>query len=133
MSWGDGSMDWAELRDLVDALPEDSATKAAESGDVDGRRWTQGTYIQAANYNAMLMLIRVMWAAHLKGSPPEMELIDPPAQAQDEQAVELAAAREARNRAYLDRMRPQRDTTDTKAEGAAVQEWQNKIRELERA
>lgn len=66
MSWGEGSMNWAELRDLVEHLPEDSATKAATAGDVEGRRWTQSTYLQAAQYNALLLMIRVLWAAHLK-------------------------------------------------------------------
>ncbi|SCD77488.1 hypothetical protein GA0115253_101704, partial [Streptomyces sp. Termitarium-T10T-6] len=63
MSWGEGSMNWAELRDLVQHLPEDSATKAAAAGDVDGRRWTQNTYLHAAQYNALLLMIRVLWAA----------------------------------------------------------------------
>src|SRR5690606_23379614 len=52
MSWGEGSMNWAELRDLVTALPEDSATKAALAGDVEGRRWDSATFLAAAQYNA---------------------------------------------------------------------------------
>jgi hypothetical protein len=126
MSWGEGSMNWAELRDLVDHLPEDSATKAASGGDVQGRRWNQSTYILAAQYNALLLMIRVLWAAHLKGDPPDMSSIDPPALEADEQRVEQEEAAARYSEALLNRYSPGR-THDPQA----IDHWASKIRELE--
>ncbi|MYX67356.1 hypothetical protein K388_05585 [Streptomyces sp. KhCrAH-43] len=126
MSWGEGSMNWAELRDLVDHLPEDSATKAASGGDVQGRRWNQSTYILAAQYNALLLMIRVLWAAHLKGDPPDMSSIDPPALEADEQRVEQEEAAVRRSEALLNRYSPGRADDQT-----AIDHWASKIRELE--
>ncbi|WP_405461682.1 hypothetical protein OG786_29495 [Streptomyces sp. NBC_00101] len=124
MSWGEGSMNWAELRDLVEHLPEDSATKAALAGDEDGRRWTQATYAAAATYNAVLLLIRVMWAAHLKGSPPDMDTISPPRLAADVEAEERAAAITAYHEQVLNRFSPGRapDTDDIDLWTARIQE-----------
>ncbi|MFG3136132.1 hypothetical protein ACGFZA_07900 [Streptomyces sp. NPDC048211] len=126
MSWGEGSMNWAELRDLVEALPEDSATRAASGGDVQGRRWTQDTYIQAATYNAVLLMIRVLWAAHLKGNPPDMSTIDPPQLEADERQVEQEKAAARYSEAVLDQYSPGR-THDQ----AAMDHWTQQIRELE--
>lgn len=126
MSWGEGSMNWAELRDLVDHLPDDSATKAASGGDVQGRRWSQSTYILAAQYNALLLMIRVLWAAHLKGDPPDMSSIDPPQLEADEQRVELEAAAARRSEALLNRYSPGRADDQT-----AIDHWVSKIRALE--
>ncbi|MFJ2110627.1 hypothetical protein ACIOEX_01640 [Streptomyces sp. NPDC087850] len=126
MSWGEGSMNWAELRDLVDALPEDSATKAALAGDVDGRRWTQSTYIGASTYNALLLLIRVMWVAHLKGKPPEMAAIDPP-QLQDDRQTALEAAGDQ----YVDALLAQYSPGAQPHDQEAIDYWAAKIRELE--
>lgn len=125
MSWGDGSMNWAELRDLVEHLPEDSATKAATGGDVDGRRWTQHTYVAASTYNALLLLIRVMWAAHLKGQPPDMTTIDPPRTEADICAEERARALTARNEAALNQLSSGRPD-----DSAEVAVWEARIREL---
>ncbi|MEC4016101.1 hypothetical protein [Streptomyces sp. H27-D2] len=122
-------MTWAELRDLIDGLPQESATKSALAGDVEGKRWSQDTYIGAAQYNVSLLMIRVLWAAHLKGSAPEMELMDPPRLEQDDRLAEAAAALDARNRAVLDRLRPQPVDEDP----AVRQEWLDKIRELEQS
>ncbi|MGW2113801.1 hypothetical protein [Streptomyces zhihengii] len=130
MSWGEGSMNWAELRDLVDHLPEDSATQAALLGDTEGRRWTQDTYIHAASYNALLMVIRVLWAAHLKGSPPDMHSVDPPVLEADEQAAEREAAAVARSEALLNRYSPGQTAASSQAE---IDYWNGKIRELEAA
>lgn len=129
MSWGEGSMNWAELRDLVEHLPEDSATKAAAAGDVDGRRWTQNTYIQAAHYNALLLMIRILWAAHLKGEPPDMPPVESPATEVDEQQAELEAAGAAYSEALLNQYSPGTTQTDQ----AEVDHWERKIRELEAA
>ncbi|MGW2594749.1 hypothetical protein ACWCXC_31405 [Streptomyces sp. NPDC001515] len=126
MSWGEGSMNWAELRDLVDALPEDSATRAATGGDVDGRRWTQNTYIQAAQYNALLLMIRVLWAAHLKGDPPDMSSIDPPQLEADERQAEQEAAAVQYSEALLDQYSPGK-----RNDSADIDHWATKIRELE--
>ncbi|MFJ8923849.1 hypothetical protein ACIREK_30780 [Streptomyces sp. NPDC102415] len=126
MSWGDGTMNWAELRDLVDHLPEDSATRAAIAGDDEGRRWTQTTYVAAATYNATLLMIRILWAAHLKGKPPDMDTIDPPRLAADMEAEERAAALTARHEKILDSFSPSR-TPDN--DDVAV--WETRIRELE--
>lgn len=119
-------MDWAELRDLVEALPEDSATKAALAGDAEGRRWRQDTYIHAATYNALLLLIRVMWAAHLKGDPPDMSIIDPPQLEEDEHQAQLDAASTRYSEALLDQYSPGRadDTAD-------IDYWAAQIRDLE--
>ncbi|WP_145503134.1 hypothetical protein [Streptomyces sp. CFMR 7] len=127
MSWGEGSMNWAELRDLVEHLPEDSATKAAAAGDVDGRRWTQGTYLQAATYNALLLMIRVLWAAHLKGEPPDM----PPVESPTTEADERQAAREAAAVAYSEALLNQYSPGTTQTDQAEIDYWEQKLRELE--
>lgn len=129
MSWGEGSMNWAELRDLVDALPEDSATKAALAGDAQGQRWPTGTFLLAAVYNALIMLIRVQWAAHLKGSPPQMEPVQPPQLGErdaDETATEEA---QRRSEEYLDSFSP----GTAQQEQQELEAWQARIRELEAA
>ncbi|MFS4103756.1 hypothetical protein [Streptomyces sp. PD-S100-1] len=120
-------MNWAELRDLVVALPEDSATKAALAGDMDGRRWTAATFLGAAQYNALLILIRILWAAHLKGHPPEMEPVDPPRMDAAEADDEARAAAQQRTEAYLDSFSPGRAHTDQ----AEIEDLQAKIRELD--
>ncbi|MEV4041420.1 hypothetical protein [Streptomyces sp. NPDC049744] len=130
MSTGEGSMNWAELRDLVVALPEDSATKAALAGDTEGRRWDSTTFLAAAQYNALLMLIRILWSAHLKGRPPQMEPIQPPALEAHEE--DDAAKEQARQRAeqYLDSFSPAHAREDDQAE---IDEWQARIAELDAA
>lgn len=129
MSWGEGSMNWAELRDLVTALPEDSATKAALAGDVEGRRWDSATFLAAAQYNALLMLVRILWTAHLKGRPPEMEPIQPPAL--EAHQVDDAATAQAQQRAeaYLDSFSPGRRQDDP----AEIDQWRARLAELEAA
>ncbi|MFJ6566650.1 hypothetical protein ACIQNU_04470 [Streptomyces sp. NPDC091292] len=127
MSWGEGSMNWAELRDLVDALPEDSATKAAASGDMEGRRWTQQTYIGAAQYNALIMLVRILWTAHLKGQPPDLDVIQPPRLAADDTRAELEAAGRGYSEAVLNQYSP----GTTPPDQAEIDHWAAKIRELE--
>ena len=129
MSTGEGSMNWAELRDLVQALPEDSATKAALAGDVDGRRWSSATFIGAAQYNAMLMLVRILWTAHLKGRPPEMEPIQAPRLERLEADDQAKAMAQQRAEAYLDSFSPGRAERDE----AEVELWQARLRELETA
>lgn len=119
-------MNWAELRDLVDALPEDSATKAAIAGDVNGRRWTQSTYIQASTYNATLLMIRILWAAHLKGQPPDMRVVEQPKREGDLRAEEEAAALTARNERFLSTYSPGTEHADQ----GDIDHWQTKIREL---
>lgn len=127
MSWGEGSMNWAELRDLVQALPEDSATKAAVAGDVDGRRWNSSTYLMAANYNALLMLLRIQWTAHLKGKPPEMEPVQPPQlEALDAEDADRQQARQQAEQ-WLDSYSPGQQEQDP----AELDEWQARIAELE--
>lgn len=122
-------MSWAELRDLVDALPEDSATKAAVAGDVEGRRWSTATYLQAAQYNALIMLTRLAWAGwQLKGTAPELKPVPPPRLAEDEAVVLAKAAKEAKAREYLDRMSPRREQPE---DAAAVEEWKARIRALQ--
>ncbi|WP_405699072.1 hypothetical protein OG209_05125 [Streptomyces sp. NBC_01383] len=120
-------MNWAELRDLVDALPEDSVTKAALAGDVHGRRWTQDTYIQASTYNATLLMIRILWAAHLKGQPPDMQVVEQPKREDDVRAEEEAAALTARNEQLLNTYSPRTEPADQ----GDIDYWQTKIRELE--
>lgn len=127
MSWGEGSMTWAELRDLTDALPEDSATKAAMAGDIDGRRWSQDTYALASIYNATLMTIRVLWAAHLKGAPPDMQAIHPPRLEADVAAAERQAEQDARAMAYIDRYAPARPEQDA----AEIARLEQQIRDLD--
>ena len=122
-------MDWAELRDLVDALPEDSATKAAVAGDVEGRRWSQANYLQAAQYNALIVLIRLAWTGwQFKGTAPELKPIQPPKLAEDEAVVLAREAKQAKARAYLERMSPRREQPQ---DGAAVEEWKARIRALQ--
>lgn len=133
MSWGEGSMNWAELRDLVQALPEDSATKAASTGDKDGYRWSQQTYLAATTVNLLQLIAQTLWKAHLKGDPPEMKPVEPPKLAADEERDQLAEARAARNRALLDSLRPQQAPADTARKQAETQQWLARIRELEAA
>ncbi|MFE4420447.1 hypothetical protein [Streptomyces sp. NPDC056817] len=129
MSWGEGSMNWAELRDLVVALPEDSATKAALAGDVDGRRWNSATYLGAATHNVLLMVVRILWIAHLKGAPPEMQPIDAPRLEAHEADDAARAEAQRRAEAYLDSFSPGRAASDQ----AEIDDLQAKIRELETA
>ncbi|MFJ9101291.1 hypothetical protein ACIRJM_22820 [Streptomyces sp. NPDC102405] len=129
MSWGEGSMNWAELRDLVEALPEDSATRSALSGDLDGRRWNSSTFIGAATYNALLMLVRISWMAHLKGQPPEMEPIEAPRFHDHEVDAEAKAAADEEAAGYLESFSPGRSEQDQ----AELDHWHSKIRELEAA
>lgn len=131
MSWGEGSMNWAELRDLVINLPEDSATKAAYAGDKDGYRWSQQTYLAATSVNLLQLISATLWRAHLKGDPPEMKPVEPPKLAVDEERDQLAQARAARNRALLDSMRPQQAPAVTAAKQAETQQWLARIREIE--
>jgi hypothetical protein len=131
MSWGEGTMTWSELRDLVKALPEDSATKAAWAGDTEGRRWNQQTYMQAITVNLAQLTAQILWKAHLKGDPPAMEPVEPPKLAADTERDELAAAREARNRALLDSFAPQHTAEDAAKRQAEIDEWMVKIREIE--
>lgn len=124
-------MSWAELRDLVVALPPDSATKAALAGDTDGRRWSQGDYALAAVYNALLLLVRVQWAAHLKGKPPEMAPMEPPRLEEDEEAAEERARVDARNRAVLDALGPPGARRAKAAGSDEVRMWRQRIAELQ--
>lgn len=133
MSWGEGTMTWSELRDLVTALPEDSATKAAAAGDEDGYRWTQATYLQATLVNLQQMVAQILWRAHLKGDPPQMSPVEPPKLAADEQRDQLAEARAARNRAVLEQLAPQQGPPDGAAKQAEIDQWMARIRELEAA
>lgn len=129
MSWGEGSMNWAELRDLVQALPEDSATKAAVGGDVEGRRWQSSTYLLAAQHNLLQLAVRILWTAHLKGRPPEMEPVEPPRLESFDPDDDARAAARQRAEAHLDSFspgRPEQDQTE-------IEELQNAIRELEAA
>jgi len=131
MSWGEGTMNWAELRDLVVALPEDSATKAALAGDEDGYRWTQHTYMQATQVNLLQLLAQILWKAHLKGEPPDMSPVEPPKLAADRENDALTEARNARNKAALDRLAPPRPGEDAARKQAEIDEWTAKIRDLE--
>jgi hypothetical protein len=118
-------MNWAELRDLVKALPEDSATKAATAGgEQEEQRWTSGTFLQAATYNALLVLVRILWAAHLKGSPPDVQAISPPTLAADAPEDEAAVAISEH---LLNQYSPQQPVADPDE----IAEWQQRIRELE--
>lgn len=129
MSWGEGSMNWAELRDLVTALPEDSATKSAAGGDIEGRRWTSSTYLLAAQYNLLQMLARILWTAHLKGQPPEMEPVQPPhLEAHDADDTTEQEAQQ-RTEQYLDSFSPGSQPDDQ----AEIDQWQARIAELEAA
>jgi len=72
-------MSWLELRDLVDALPADSATKAALAGDREGRRWTQQDHLLATLANLLMILIRIEWVAgRLKGNAPDLKAVEGP-------------------------------------------------------
>lgn len=133
MSWGEGSMTWSELRDLVVALPEDSATKAAAAGDADGYRWNQGTYMQATEVNLLQLMAQILWKAHLKGEPPAMSPVEPPKLAADTQRDALAEAKAARNKAVLDSFAPQQGQIDAARQQAEINQWMQKIRELENA
>jgi hypothetical protein len=122
-------MNWAELRDLVQALPEDSATKAAVAGDLEGRRWTSGTFLAAAQYNALLMLVRILWAAHLKGRPPDMEPVQPPAMEEHEADDEAKAEAQQRAEEYLNAFSPGTRRDDE----AEIAQWRARIAELQTA
>ncbi|MGW2724798.1 hypothetical protein [Streptomyces sp. NPDC001492] len=126
-------MTWSELRDLVNALPEDSATKAAAAGDTDGYRWSQQTYLSATTVNLLQLIAQTLWKAHLKGDPPAMTAVEPPKLAADEQREALTEARNARNRAVLERLAPQQVPVDTAKQQAEIDQWMARIRELEAA
>lgn len=128
MSWGEGSMNWAELRDLVDALPDDSATRAAERGDEESR-WTAATYVGAASHNVLLMIVQILWAAHLKGKPPEMNPIQPPQLSKPDVDEEQAAEAQRRSEEYLNSFSPGTPQSDQ----AEIELWNSRIRELEAA
>ncbi|MFR9794225.1 hypothetical protein ACL07V_37320 [Streptomyces sp. MB22_4] len=124
-------MTWSELRDLVVALPEDSATKAAAAGDREGRRWSQSTYMQATEVNLLQLMAQILWKAHLKGEPPQMSPVDPPKLAADEGRDALAEARAARNRAVLESLAPNQASEDAAHKQAEIDAWLDRIRELE--
>ncbi|MFF9003669.1 hypothetical protein ACF1GW_38890 [Streptomyces achromogenes] len=126
-------MTWAELRDLIVALPEDSATKAAAAGDAEGRRWNQAAYMQATEVNLLQLMVQILWKAHLKGDPPAMSPVEPPKLAADEERDALAEARAARNRAVLDSFAPQQAPEDAARKQAEIGLWLERIRELETA
>jgi hypothetical protein len=126
-------MSWSELRDLVVALPEDSATKAAAAGDRAGYRWSQQTYLQATTVNLLQLMAQTLWRAHLKGDPPQMTPVEPPRLEADEQRDALSEARNARNRAVLERLAPQKGPVDAAAQQAEIDQWMARIRELEAA
>ncbi|MFJ8727766.1 hypothetical protein [Streptomyces sp. NPDC093269] len=133
MSWGEGSMTWSELRDLVMALPEDSATKAAAAGDKDGFRWSQQTYMLATTVNLLQLIAQTLWKANLKGDPPEMKAVEPPRLQADEERDALTEARAARNRALLDSLAPRQAPEDAARKKAETDLWLARIRELEAA
>lgn len=124
-------MTWAELRDLVVALPEDSATKAAAAGDQEGRRWSQSTYMQATEVNLLQLMAQILWKAHLKGEPPAMSPVDPPKLAADEDRNALTEARAARNRAVLESLAPRQAPEDAAQKQAEIGIWLDRIHELE--
>lgn len=81
-------MSWLELLSFVEALPEDSATKAALAGDTDGRRWTQADWLAAYQATLLQILIRIQWAGHgIKGAPDlrpvDVPVLDRPPSAED--------------------------------------------------
>lgn len=118
-------MNWAELRDLVQALPEDSATKAAAAGgEQEDQRWTSSTFLQAASYNVLLILVRILWTAHLKGSPPDVQAITPPSLADDATEDEAAVAISEHLLNQYSPAQPQSDADE-------IAEWEQRIRELE--
>lgn len=115
-------MTWAELRDLLEALPADSATKAAAAGDTEGRRWNTSTYLQAAQYSALQMVVRILWAAHLEGSPPAMEPIETPRlEAAEQDEADQAKAQQAAED-YLDSFSPSRRQAQDPEQIAELQE-----------
>lgn len=122
-------MNWAELRDLIRALPEESATKAAAAGDVEGRRWTSSTYLLAANYNLLQMVARILWTAHLKGRPPEMEPVQPPQLEAHVADDEAQAAAQQRAEQYLDSFSPGARGDDPEE----IDEWRARLAQLETA
>jgi hypothetical protein len=124
-------MTWSELRDLVIALPEDSATKAAAAGDHGGYRWSQMTYMQATLVNLQQLMAQILWKAHLKGEPPQMSPVEPPKLDADEQRDQLAEAKDARNRAVLESFSPRTGQVDAAAKQAEIDQWMARIRELE--
>lgn len=125
MSWGEGTLNWAELRDLVQALPEDSATKAATAGgEQEEQRWSQATFLQAAQYNVQLMMARILWVAHLKGQPPDVAAISPPSLGDDTPADEAAVAISEH---LLNKYSPAQPESDP----AEIAEWEQAIRQLE--
>ena len=126
-------MTWSELRALVNALPEDSATKAAAAGDQDGYRWSQQTYLHATTVNLLQLMATTLWKAHLKGDPPQMTPVEPPKLAADEQRDQLAEARNARNKAVLESLAPQKGPVDAAQQQAEIDQWMARIRELEAA
>lgn len=98
-------MSWAELRDLVDALPSDSATKAALAGDRDGHRWSRESHLLALVANLLMLLVKVQWVAgRLSGKAPDLpgvsgpELHRPPSEADSHRTRLLAQMARYRSR-----------------------------------
>lgn len=67
---GNGSMTWLELWEFFLALPADSMTASALSGDHARRRWTERDYMQASLLSLQQFMIQVVWAGNLEGKPP---------------------------------------------------------------
>lgn len=106
--WGEGTMSWLELLEFVEALPDDSATKAAMAGDRDGRRWPEQNYLLATLVNLVMLLIRVQWVAgRLKGDPPDMKSVEGPGLSSGSSAVDSRRAELLREMA---RYRTRKDT-----------------------
>lgn len=102
-------MPWLELLTLVEGLPENSATKAALTGDRADRRWTQQTWLMAYQINLLQLLIRIQWTSGgIKGNP-DLHAVDVP---NLERAPSQADGRRARLLEEMARRRPRNRSAD---------------------
>lgn len=96
-----GKIPLIELAAYYGWLPENSATKAAQAGDTQGRRWSEAEWLAAAQVTYLQTVLQVLWVGlRIKGSPPKVTPVKTPSYAQREPT----AAEKAKQSAHLARV-----------------------------
>ncbi|MEU6651274.1 hypothetical protein ABZ904_17975 [Streptomyces sp. NPDC046900] len=101
-------MSWLELWEFVLALPYDSMTKSALSGDHGRRRWTEADYMLARSLSIQHAMVRTLLAVNGVKPHDLPKLVEWPEP--DLRALEQIEADEAlrqRQQRHLERTRPE--------------------------
>ncbi|MFJ9353764.1 hypothetical protein [Streptomyces mirabilis] len=105
---GTGTMSWLELWEFLLALPHDSMTKAALSGDRARRRWSEHDHMIATSLTLQHELVRALHL--LRGVSPHdlprlFEWAGPDLRSQEQ--IEADEERWKRQQRHLQKTRPQ--------------------------